>query len=81
MLTYSLRNILQLYFRVAFFNIKIMHAFSSYMHQTHPILTLTVHWIILTKIEQIKVQNYTTEYTEKHTLSSQYILKSVTQWM
>ena len=65
MLTYSLWNILQLDFRVAFFNIKDMRAFSSYMYQTQPIWTLTVHLIILIKIEQIKVQNYTTEYTEK----------------
>ena len=42
-----------------------MYAFSSYMYQTQPILTLTIHWIILIKTEEIKVQNYTTEYTEK----------------
>jgi hypothetical protein len=65
MLTYSLWNILQLDFQIAFLNIKVMRAFSSYMYQTQPILTLTVHWIILIKTEQIKVQNYTTEYTEK----------------
>jgi hypothetical protein len=42
-----------------------MQAFSSYIYQTQPSLNLTVHGIILIKTDEIKVQNYTTEYTEK----------------